>query len=103
LPETPLAAVLVVFSLNATPERDNHGAFAASLASRVVGPTPLAAVIDTSDFVERFAPQRVQERQAAWEQALAFAGVDVIFVRLESPDVQPAADALAARLAEAAA
>jgi hypothetical protein len=99
LPQTPLAGVLVLFSLTATPERDNHGAFAASLASRVVG-APLVAVVDTSDFVERFAPQRIQERRAAWEQALAFAGVDVIFVRLESPDVQPAADALAARLAD---
>ena len=103
LPQMSLAGVLVVFSLNATPERDNHGAFAAALASRSVGATPLVAVVDTSDFVERFAPERIREREAAWEQALALAGIDVIFVRLASPDVQPAADALAARLADVAA
>ncbi len=102
MPSPPLAAVIVVFSLNATPERDNHGAFAAALATRLSGATPLVAVVDTSDFAERFAasPRRLAERQAAWEQALAFAGVDVVFVRLANPDIATAADALAARFVE---
>ena len=92
LPPPPLAAVVVVFNLNATPERENHGAFADALRDALAGRAPLTAIVDTSDFDGRFgATPRADERRHAWEQVLGDAGVAPLFVRLADPDVAAAA------------
>ena len=98
VPDTTLAAVVAVFNLGATPERENHGAFLAGLA-RAAGRTPLIAVVDTSDFIARFhdQPARIAERQAAWRQLVAADG-EPLFVRLAHPDLAEAAVALTLRL-----
>ena len=55
-------------------------------------PSPLVAIIDMSDFFERFgaAPQRLAERQAAWRQAIGVESVEIVFARLADPDVPTA-------------
>jgi len=100
LPGPPLAAVICLFTLNATPERDNHAAFARAVEMRLAGSAALVAVLDTSDFADRFAaaPQRIAERKAAWQQALAAEGIDAVFVRLAAPEIQASAEAIAGRL-----
>ena len=74
---------IVLFTLAATPEEENHGALAAALARRIARDRPgtvLAAVIDESPFRAHFAGQggldrRIADRLAAWRQVLAVAGV----------------------------
>jgi hypothetical protein len=94
------AAVVVVFNLSATPERETHGAFVRALAAQLASGAPLVAVVDASDFTDRFDdhPRRIAERRDAWERALAEQGVDAVFVRLASPDLAQAGAALARRL-----
>ena len=96
----PLAAVVAVFSLTATPEPENHGALVRALQSGAWGRAPLAVIVDTSDFLRRFEghPQRLAERQAAWRQMLAAHGGEPLFVRLAEPPLQEAANALATLL-----
>lgn len=105
LPALPasLTAVIVVFNLAATPERETHGAFARALAAGRTDAAPLVALVDTSDFVERFGgePRRVAQRQDAWQRTLAAAGLDAVFARLANPDLARDGAALAARLARA--
>jgi hypothetical protein len=92
--------IVVVFTASATPEQETHGAFFSALAAQIAGRAPLLAVVDTSDFVERFgdAPRRIDEREAAWKAMLAAHGVDALFVRLAQPDVRAAATRLASLL-----
>ena len=98
-PPPPLAAAVVVFNLNATPERENHGAFAGALRTALAGRAPLTAVVDTSDFDTRFGETpRADERRRAWEQVLGDAGIAPLFVRLADPDVAAAAATLTTRL-----
>ncbi|HKU84932.1 MAG TPA: DUF2868 domain-containing protein [Casimicrobiaceae bacterium] len=99
LPPPPLAAAIVVFNLNATPERENHGAFAGALRAALTGRAPLTAIVDTSDFDARFGgTPRADERRHAWEQVLGDAGIAPLFVRLADPDVAAAAAMLTTRL-----
>jgi hypothetical protein len=98
LPAPPLAAVIVVFNFNATPEPENHGAFASAMRAALAGRAPLTAIVDTSDFDARFGTtSRAEERRRAWEQVLADAGAAPIFVRLADPDVVAAAGTLTTR------
>jgi hypothetical protein len=96
---SPTLAV-AVFPLAATPEAETHGAFASALAAQLAGRATLVAVIDTSDFADRFAdsPRRIAEREAAWKTLLATHGIDTLFVRLAQPDVPATAASLAASL-----
>ena len=104
LPPSPPATVVVLFSLAATPEPENHGAFVASLRQHAQHPPPVA-IVDTSDFADRFGadPRRIAEREAAWRQMLEAHGVEPLFVRLVEPDLREAGVALATRLERAAA
>jgi Protein of unknown function (DUF2868) len=94
VPAVPHALVAIVFSLTATPEPDNHGAFLAAVATLAGRAAPVVAIVDESGFRKRFAhePQRLDERRAAWRDLLAARGREPIFVDLESPDAA-AADA----------
>jgi hypothetical protein len=102
-PASPVAGVVMVFNLTATPERDNHGALAGALAARVARRAPLIAIVDTSDFIDRFhdQPRRIAERQASWQQELQAQGIEPLFVRLAKPDLREAGAALASRFERA--
>ncbi len=97
IPSTPLAAVVVVFNLSATPERENQAAFLRALATHLAGGAPLVAIVDTSEFGNRFQgnPRRIAERRASWQQTLAAQGIEALFVRLAEPNLAEAAEALA--------
>jgi hypothetical protein len=104
-PPPRLAAAVAVFNLTATPERENHGAFVASLVAKLAGRAPLIAIVDTSDFLGRFAdhPRRIAERQTSWQRVLAAAGVEPVFASLAEPNLSDAAAMLMARFEHATA
>ncbi|MCX7890980.1 MAG: DUF2868 domain-containing protein [Burkholderiales bacterium] len=98
-----VALVVALFSLAATPERENHGVFVDRLvaaAQRV----PVAVILDESGFRRRFArePARLEERRGAWRETLAPHGVDPVFVDLDAPDLVAAEAALNAAMEGAA-
>lgn len=103
LPATPLGGVVPVFNLAATPERENHGAFVDALRTGAQRHAPLIAIVDTSDFADRFTghPRRIAEREGAWRQMLEPLGVEPLFVRLVDPDLRESGAALAQRLERA--
>lgn len=84
---------LLLFTLSATPEAENHGALARDLAARIAADHPgtaLAALIDESPFRAHFAGQagldeRVASRVAAWRGVLAEAGVTPVALDLADP------------------
>ena len=93
---------LLLFTLSATPEAENHGALAGELARRIADGAPgtvLAAVIDESPYRAHFAGQsgledRIAARLEAWRNVLAGAGIVPLGVDLAAmPD-----DALACRI-----
>ena len=84
----PLTAAL--FSLAATPESENHGAFIDSLR-RVVG-ARLVALVDEAPYRRRLgdapaARERLAERRAAWSGYCSARAVHVAFVDLAAPDL----------------
>ncbi|HQR53749.1 MAG TPA: DUF2868 domain-containing protein [Burkholderiales bacterium] len=100
LPTAPLALAAPLFSLSATPEAENHGAFIAALAAVLTPGSQLVALIDETGFRQRFAGQteRLEERRGAWRQLLAAREAAPVFVDLAATDPTPAADALTAAL-----
>ena len=96
VPRVPPSVLVGLFSLAATPESENHGAFIAALARSVTPGTQLAALIDEASFRARFVGQtaRVDERRAAWRQTLAGHALTPIFVDLTKPDLLAAEVAL---------
>ena len=103
LPPLPagLTGVVVVFNLAATPERETHGAFVQALSARRADGVPIVALVDTSDFVDRFGddPRRIAERRDTWQRTLTAAGLDPVFTRLANPDLARDGGALGAQLA----
>jgi hypothetical protein len=102
IPATPVALVAALFSLTATPERENHGVFIDALAARVPQSTPFAVLIDESAFRPRFdepgatGAARRLERRAAWQRMLTEAQREPVFVDLEHRDFTGAVDRLRA-------
>lgn len=98
------AALVALFSANATPERETHGAFLASLAQRRAGGEALVALIDEGAFAARWSgePARVADRRTAWRQMCAEARVPAVFVDLAGPDLAAADAALDAALGDVA-
>ncbi|MBA3507102.1 MAG: DUF2868 domain-containing protein [Betaproteobacteria bacterium] len=94
LPSVPPGLLVGLFSLAATPESENHGAFLRALARSVTPGTQLAAIVDEASFRVRFAGQtaRLDERRAAWRQWLTTNGIAPVFVDLNKPDL-PAVEA----------
>ena len=74
---------LLLFTLSATPEAENHGALATALNQRIASDqagTALAAMIDESPYRAHFAGQsgldeRVAGRMGSWRQVLGTAGI----------------------------
>ena len=104
LPSEPVALAAVLFSLTATPEAENHGAFLAAVAKQVQRGTPLAALVDEAGFRQRFSGQdaRLEERRKVWRQMLAMQGVEPAFVDLAQPNPTASASALTDALDRAA-
>jgi hypothetical protein len=96
------ALIAIVFSLAATPETENHGAFLEAVAALAGAGAPVVAIIDESGFRKRFArePQRLDERRTTWRDLLAVRGREPVFVDLEAPDAA-ATDAAIERCLEA--
>ena len=91
-------AILPLFSLAATPEREAHGAFLDALTARGGTGHPLIVLIDESGFLARWPDdeQRRTERRAAWRDLIAGYRASPVFVDLVSPDLAAAESALAA-------
>jgi hypothetical protein len=78
----------VLFSLAATPENENHGAFLDYLVR--ASPRGIAVLIDESGYRERTADTtRVAERIALWEEFCKFHGAPATVVNLLDPSVHP--------------
>jgi hypothetical protein len=104
LPAAEIALAATLFSLTATPEAENHGAFLGAVANGLAQGTPITALIDETGFRLRFPGQdaRLQERRKAWREMLAVHKVEPVFVDLGQPDIAESADALTAVLDRAA-
>ncbi|MCC2975048.1 DUF2868 domain-containing protein [Massilia sp. IC2-476] len=91
LDEPGVTVTAVLFSLAATPEKENHGAFLDYLSKRVK--RGVAVLVDESPLVERIGDQgnaaRVAERSALWRQFCSFHGTSATFVNLLQPDKYP--------------
>ena len=94
----PADAVVALFNIAATPERESQAAFIAALAAHVAPPTVLVAMVDEGEFRRRFAqqPERVEQRRTAWREAFAAQRIEPLFVDLVDPDLGAAETALAA-------
>lgn len=108
IPGAPGALVAALFSLTATPERENQGAFVDALAMRVPQSSPFAVLVDESAFTQRFdepggagAARRI-ERRAAWQRMLAETRREPAFIDLERNDFADAEPVLRAAIDRAA-
>jgi hypothetical protein len=89
-PDSAAGSTLVaLFNATATPEREAHGAFLASLAALRDRAEVVFALVDEGPWLARFAaePARTEERRSAWRALCAEARVNVVFVDLASPDL----------------
>ena len=92
LDDPGVTVTAVLFSLAATPEKENHGAILDYLAKRVK--RGVAVLVDESAFIERAGDQpadatRLAERVALWRQFCSFHGTSATFVNLVHPDKYP--------------
>ena len=91
LNEAGITVTTVLFSLAATPEKENHGALLDYLVKRV--PRGVAVLLDESPLLERIGEQvgseRVAERHALWRQFCSFHGTSAHVVNLLQPDKHP--------------
>jgi len=88
--EPPVALDLALFSLAATPEQENHGAFLDALRTR--GAAARAMLVDEGPYARRLGPQagsdaRLAERRAAWRAFGAARGWPIAFADLAAPDL----------------
>ncbi|GGD62826.1 DUF2868 domain-containing protein [Erythrobacter arachoides] len=97
---------LLLFTLSATPEAENHGEIARRIAAEIARVRPgtvLAAVVDEAPFRAHFAgqaglDQRIATRLAAWRDVLGPAGIAPIGLDLSRSDELAVSGALAERL-----
>ncbi len=88
-PKVPLT--LALFSLAATPENENHGAFLKTLRTELAA-ARLAVLIDESGYRRRLGLQagaeaRLEERRSAWRYFCRALELDTAFVDLSAPDL----------------
>lgn len=77
--------VLLLFSLAATPEEENHGVFIAGVRDWLAGARREARVrvaIDEAPYAARMAADRVEERRRSWREFVAARGLQADFVNL---------------------
>jgi len=102
-PQVPLTIAL--FSLAATPEGENHGAFIDALRAALAAgrKSQFAVIVDEAGYRRRLGAQsaeRVAERRQAWQSFCAARGLAVACVDLSDPDLASVERELAAALAE---
>ena len=90
--EAGVTVTAALFSLSATPEKENHGAFLDHLVR--TSRRGVAVLLDESSLTERGAGQagleaRVNERIALWRQFCSFHGTAATVVNLIEPDKRP--------------
>jgi len=90
--EAGVTVTAVLFSLSATPEKENHGAFLDYLTKHVR--RGVAVLVDESPLTERIGSQsgsaeRVAERSTLWRQFCSFHGTSATFVNLLEPGKYP--------------
>ena len=90
--EAGVTVTAALFSLAATPEKENHGAFLDYLVKN--SKRGVAVLLDESSLTERGAGQagldaRVLERIALWRQFCSFHGTAATVVNLVEPDIHP--------------
>ncbi len=86
------AQLLALFDMAATPEAENHGRFVQRLTeSAASAGNPVTMLIDRGRFERRFAADRLQQRQQAWQALADQLGVPAVFVDLQSNDHAQAA------------
>ena len=82
----------VLFSLAATPEKENHGALLDHLVRESA--RGIAVLVDESGYLERVGaqaggPERMAERIALWRQFCSFHKAPATFVNLLHPEAHP--------------
>ncbi len=87
----PAPLTLALFSLAATPENENHGAFLKALRS-ASSTSRLAVLIDESGYRSRLGAQagaeaRLEERRSAWRYFCRALELDAVFADLSAPDL----------------
>jgi hypothetical protein len=87
---------VALFNASATPEREVHGAFLATLARHRAGAEALLAIIDESALAARWHGEsaRLSDRRAAWTHMIEETGVSAVFVDLAAPDLAAAENAI---------
>jgi hypothetical protein len=90
--EAGVTVTAALFSLAATPEKENHGAFLDYLGRN--SKRGVAVLLDESSLVERGAGQagldaRITERISLWRQFCSFHGTAATVVNLLEPDKRP--------------
>ena len=96
---------IALFSLAATPEGENHGAFIDALRAALAEgrKSQFAVIVDEAGYRRRLgaqATERVAERRQAWQSFCAARGLAVACVDLSEPDLASVERELAAALAE---
>lgn len=103
-PQVPMTIAL--FSLAATPESENHGAFVTALRTALAqGRSRCAAIVDESGYRRRLGAQaadRLAERRQAWQAFGAAHDLALVCVDLEAPNLAQVEQALESALAEPA-
>jgi hypothetical protein len=80
---------LVIFSLAATPEDENHGALLKKIREMAPVSASLLVLVDESGFLERFAGQaeRLAERRQLWSRFLEAVPVRYLLCDLSDSDI----------------
>ncbi|HEX9275250.1 MAG TPA: DUF2868 domain-containing protein [Casimicrobiaceae bacterium] len=96
--------LVALFNASATPEREVHGAFLATLAGQRAGAEAVLALIDEGAWSARWRsePARISDRRAAWREIGEEARVPMVFVDLSAPDLAAAENALDLAIADGA-
>ena len=92
LDDAGVTLTAVLFSLAATPEKENHGAFLEHLVRQSA--RGIGVLVDESGFVERIGAQaggqaRIAERIALWQQFCQFHHTSATIVNLTDPSARP--------------
>ncbi len=92
--QAPLVGLL--FSLSATPERENQGQFVLQASAQWPQQTRLLILIDEAAFIKRFPnnPERLEQRRASWQKVMNAIGQEPIFLRLKPDQIEFNLDAM---------
>ena len=90
---------IALFNLSATPEREAHGAFVATLRASA-GAQPVLVLVDESTFAGRsdVDAQRLDERRKLWHTLFAERGTEPVITNLADPDLAAIEAAIESRL-----